>query len=384
MTNHPQRQTLSVRISASLRGRLEHLRRLAAERAGRSVSLSAVANRLLESAREDRQEILDLMAHPTESLVQIRAKGEARLQLSRVEWTLLAYYIRQGMEAFRDGLTRPVSRDSVLAVVNAFSAVRSVRHGGASSDAFYLYNLSSSCSTASSLRDGAVSPNDGDPLDRAIADARRLLTTSSDGDGVPYMVGRNLYRILDDERLFGGVQELNNALRPFWPALWLLAARGHYAAMDRPVRKAGIELACSEPAIPPVSNASFSLLFFRMEGNEVGLDVGFPGPCGPSYPVRKYPQLVEFRRMVTELGIPSRLAGIELSRSSCKGRYMWGGVVDREGEHGEVWLHGRDHGFTVRCTWDDWCALRELCQRAWEMPDVHRGLEALAAEYGEL
>jgi hypothetical protein len=43
----------------------------------------------------------------------------------------------------------------------------------------------------------------------------------------PLLVGRNVYALLEGEKL-SGADALNRVLRPYWPSLWRLAARGHY------------------------------------------------------------------------------------------------------------------------------------------------------------
>ncbi len=74
MTTKPQQQTLSVRINEPLRLRLERAKQLMAARSGKPVSTSAAAKQLLESAREDRLEVVELLVQPTETLLQIRRK----------------------------------------------------------------------------------------------------------------------------------------------------------------------------------------------------------------------------------------------------------------------------------------------------------------------
>lgn len=75
-----QSQTLSLRISEELRKRLEEIRKLTALRKGENVSTSEIAKQLLESAREERLEVVELLA------------GQ---MLSRAEWTAVAYYAQQ-------------------------------------------------------------------------------------------------------------------------------------------------------------------------------------------------------------------------------------------------------------------------------------------------
>jgi hypothetical protein len=115
----PQQHTLSVRISDTLRLRLERAKRLMVSTTGKRVSTSAIARQLLESAREDRLEVVDLLAHPIDTLLQIRRKGDARQLLSRAEWSVLAHFVRHGIEAFSSRTPNPVSRDSLLAVLDA-------------------------------------------------------------------------------------------------------------------------------------------------------------------------------------------------------------------------------------------------------------------------
>jgi hypothetical protein len=115
----PQQHTLSVRISDTLRLRLERAKRLMVSTTGKRVSTSAIAKQFLESAREYRLEVVDLLAHPIDTLLQIRRKGDARQLLSRAEWSVLAHFVRHGIEAFSSRTPNPVSRDSLLAVLDA-------------------------------------------------------------------------------------------------------------------------------------------------------------------------------------------------------------------------------------------------------------------------
>ena len=70
MANKPQQQTLSLPVSEGMRQRLERARQLVSSKTGEIVSTSEIAKRLLESAREERMEVVDLMADPTETLLR--------------------------------------------------------------------------------------------------------------------------------------------------------------------------------------------------------------------------------------------------------------------------------------------------------------------------
>src|SRR6266436_1736727 len=91
-----QQQTLAVRISEALRQRLDRAKKLMSSRTGESVSTSEIAKQFLESAREDRLEVVDLMSEPTKALREIRSKGQAQHLLSKAEWVVLAHFVQQG------------------------------------------------------------------------------------------------------------------------------------------------------------------------------------------------------------------------------------------------------------------------------------------------
>ena len=129
-----QQQTLSVRISEALRQRLDRAKKLMSSRTGESVSTSEIAKQFLESAREDRLEVVDLMSEPTNALREIRRKGEAQHLLSKAEWVVLVHFVQQGLEAFSSDTPSHVSRGSLIAVLDAFSAAYDVRKGQSASD----------------------------------------------------------------------------------------------------------------------------------------------------------------------------------------------------------------------------------------------------------
>src|SRR5208283_3696981 len=76
----PQQQTLSIRISESLREFLERSKKVIATGRNGVVSTSDVAKILLESAKDDgldyRLEVAELGQKPTEAMVGIRKKWE--------------------------------------------------------------------------------------------------------------------------------------------------------------------------------------------------------------------------------------------------------------------------------------------------------------------
>src|SRR5579864_6181770 len=127
MPDKTQQQTLSVRITEAMRRRLERARQLAVSRTGEPVSTSEIAKQFLESARDDRLEVVDLFAKPTESMLHIRRKGEAGVPLSRAEWIVLAHFVQVGIESPMVFTSTLVSRDSFVTVLEAFLAVYPLR-----------------------------------------------------------------------------------------------------------------------------------------------------------------------------------------------------------------------------------------------------------------
>jgi len=109
------------------------------EKSGENVTTSEVAKQLLESAREDRLEVAELLANATVALAAARRKAEAGLSLARAEWIVLAYYVQLGVESHIGVLISP---ETMKGILEAFLAAYRVRRGKKSSqDTHYLSNL---------------------------------------------------------------------------------------------------------------------------------------------------------------------------------------------------------------------------------------------------
>ena len=117
---------ISIRISEELRERLEKLKQMMALKSGDSVSTSDAAKQLLESAKDDRIEVVGLLLQPTESLLRVRKKLEGRLSLSQAEWALIAYYCTQGAESFASTEQGQLSYESLAEMLEAFLAAHAV------------------------------------------------------------------------------------------------------------------------------------------------------------------------------------------------------------------------------------------------------------------
>ncbi len=375
MADKPQQQTLSVRISEALRQRLERAKQLMSSKTGESVSTSEIAKQLLESAREDRLEVVDLMAEPTETLLQIQRKGKAEHVLSKAEWTILAHFVQQGLEAFSSDTPSPVSRESLIGVLDAFLAVYELRKGASTRDEYYLGNLPSDCRPAKSKGSEGMEKVTPELVRRTVAETRRRLSEPAT-KYAPLLAGRNLYVLLEEENL-AGADAVNRALRPHWPILWRLAARGHYYVKQQPVReKPKFTEEMFKPPIPPITEGGFTLSFARGEGNDFSLLLSFPGVRPPQYPIGRYPVIAEFRAMLAAIDPESTTA-------HWKGEYFFGFRIER-GKETEFSFRARDNGITFTFSEKEWKAVRELFRRSWEIPDARLAWDGLILEYGEL
>jgi hypothetical protein len=375
MADKPQQQTLSVRISENLRARLERARKLASK-TGEVVSTSEIAKQLLESAREDRLEVVNLLSEPTEALLQIRRKGEAQHPLSQAEWTLLAHFVQEGVETYSAKIPNAVSRESYAAILEAFLAVYALRGDRLSpSDAYYLGNLPIEHRPPAKRGAEQVTP---DLVRRAATETRKRISEPDSGTARPVFAGRMLYRVLEDT-LLGGPAAVNRALRPWWPILWRLAARGHYALTGQPVREpATRQDGVYQTPLPPITEPPFTLSFARGEATEFSVLLSLPGIRQPLYPISSYPKIAEFRAMLTAVAPPSQIR-------SWNGEYFFGYVQPSSPKQpAEVWFRANDNGITFGFSVDEWTVLDALFRRAWESQDIQRAWDHLTLEYGEL
>ncbi len=366
MLNQPQTQTLSLRISEGLRKRLDHIRELTSLRKGESVSTSEIAKQLLESSPADRLEVTELIREPTECLLRIRKKCEAEQPLSLAEWTVFAYYVQQGAEAFYN---TPVSRESCIAFLEAFQAVHRLRKKpNSGKDEYYLKNLPDEFRPEE--RTHPISP---DGVRQTVVETLRQLANPA-MKWRPILAARNLYVFLDGDEI-NDADAVNRALRPYWEGLWRMAARGHYFLYKKPLRRQPERNdSIVQPAIPNVFESNFVLSFGRGDGNDLHLLFSFPAPRGPMYPMSSYPLIQEFRAMLNGLIAKSR---------HWKGEYFFG-YTSVQDEEIQFSFRAHANGITFGFSQEEWNAVRTLFRRAWEMPEVQATWDELTMEYGDL
>jgi hypothetical protein len=373
-----QGQTLSLRISDALYARLERAKQLLSSKKGDSVSTSEVAKQLLESAREDRFEVADLLAKPTETLLGIRRKGEAQHILSRAEWILLAHFVQKGLEAYTERTPNPVSNESLIGVLDAFLAVYELRTERTSlRDSYYLDNLPSECRPARAKGADDSERATSETVRRTVAETRKRLSDPA-VKWDTFLAGRNLLILLEDEKL-PAADAVNRTLRPFFPVLGRRAARGHYCLTQESLRaESRSQDSFYQPPIPSIKEGDFTLSFNRGESNDIYLLLSFPGPRGPMYPINGYPRITEFRAMLAALAPESPVRRWE------SGYFLGYVAAPEEGKSKDYWFRAHDNGITFGLSEKEWKSVQALFRRAWELPEIRMAWDALTLEYGEL
>jgi hypothetical protein len=375
-----QQPVISIRISEELRSRLDRLREIMALKSGQPVSTSEAAKQLLESAKDDRLEFVNLLTEPTDSLLKVRGKSEAKLPLTQAEWTLVAYYCTQGAESFMSTEQGQLSYESLAAILDAFLAAYGLTRRSKKSplDFVYLMTLPEDKQVA-----GKEAKDVGtDDVRRVVKHTTQMLKDPAQKRRRPLLAVRNLYTLLDEEK-FSNIEKLNDALWPHWTVLWRVCARGHYAALRKPLRAkpaadddGDFEVAMQR-GLPSHEEGGYRLDLVREKGEEFSPYLRFPGPLAPYYPVSGYPRIAEFRRM---------LEGLDLARplAQWKGHYFSAFVEIMENEDLHVSFCARENGISFSFPIEHWKSIRNLFRRAWQSSDVSRAWEILGLEYGEM
>jgi len=145
----PRHEVISIRLSEDRLKLLERYQKVLSEQRGREVSLGEAAFLVIEERVEgmDRETARhEMLSTPTASLVQIRKKWESEHALSAAEWDVLMHYMQIGAEeeTQEPPLLWPAipSRESYVALLDAFEAVYLSRKNPASKHAlYYVRNL---------------------------------------------------------------------------------------------------------------------------------------------------------------------------------------------------------------------------------------------------
>jgi hypothetical protein len=376
----PQQPVISIRISEALRLRLETLRKIISLKSGQNVSTSEAAKQLLESARDDRLELVNLLSEPTDSLLRIRGKADSGLALSQAEWTMVAHYCAVGAESFMNTAQGQISHETLAEILEAFLAAYAIARRPKKSpvDFVYLMSLPGDRQVEAKAEDVGT-----DDVRRVVTRTIQMLRNPAQKRRKPILAVRNLYRLLDEEK-FSNIEKLNEVLWPHWSALWRVCARGHYSLHRKPLREKApaetndedFELAV-QPALPSFQEGGYRLDLVREEGNEFSPRLQFPGTLAPRYPVCGYPRIAELRRLLEEL---------DLERDLCQwqGYYFYAHTEILENDERGVFFFARENGITFGFPMEHWQSIRKLFRLAWQTPEVIHTWEAQTLEYGEL
>ena len=336
---------------------------------------------LLESARDDRLELVNLLSEPTDSLLRIRGKADSGLPLSQAEWTIVAHYCAVGAESFMNTAQGQISYETLAEILEAFLAAYVIVRKSKNSRLDFVYLMT----LPGDKQVEAKEANDvgNEDVRRVVTRTIQMLRNPAQKRRKPILAVRNLYRLLDEEQ-FPNIEKLNDALWKHWTALWKVCARGHYSAHRKPLREKAptetndedFELAV-QPALPSLEGGGYRLDLVREEGNEFSPRLQFPGTLTPRYPVVGYPRIAEFRRLLEEL---------DLERDLCQwqGYYFYAHTAIVENEQRGVFFFARENGIAFRFPMAHWQSIRNLFRRAWEAPEVIHTWEAQMLEYGEL
>jgi hypothetical protein len=219
-----------------------------------------------------------------------------------------------------------------------------------------------------------------DDVRRAVNRTIHTLKNATSETPRPIHTARLLYMILDNEK-FLNIEKLNEALRPYWPILWRVCARGHYLRHGQPLTDSAFwgpdfRLGNRGP-LPSFQEGEYRLEFHRGPETEFSVWLLFPGRFALQYPLYDYPRIAELRTILERLELRDTLIFWE-------GRYFLASTWLDEEEKVGVEFRSRDSGIALTFHHDDWEAIKSLFRRGWQAPEVRRLWDALAREYGEL
>jgi hypothetical protein len=238
---------------------------------------------------------------------------------------------------------------------------------GVELDRYYLGNLG--WPGALIPRQGQI---DGDVVPQIVTAVVRQLRESP-APPKPVFVGRTLHVALRDERV-EGIASLNESLCPYLPALYRLAARGHWLRERHPARAAGGRNHLVSRAFATVVGGDYRICTRMSNEGEPEMVIDMDRK-GISYRRGSYPRVREFATLLARLDAAGRWEGSE----SCG----YTNPVAREPATRFCILH-RSDGFAISFTPDEWQSLQDLLGRALALPELQPVQRELSLVYGEI
>ena len=368
----PQQRTLSVRIPEDLRQYLEQAREVVSTSKGERVSTSDVAKMLMEMAKGDRLddglELIELLKHPTETLVGIRRKWEQKQLLSRAEWVALSEYIQVGCEGRGYHDVPPPAAETFVELLEAFQAVLALRSAKESkNDDYYLEKLGWPTPVPDQHRAEIV---------LAVVKARILELRQPEARSRPVFAGRAFYVALRHEEL-GDIAAINQALLPHMGALYRLAARGHWLQEKAPVRPIMIDAdyGFRTSTCPQLTAGDFRLsILVTAPQDELTMALEILDR-DVTYPLGPYPEIREFANMLDQ---------VQASGKNWKGKEFFGYTNIIAGKVTNYYFRARSDGIAFGFKPKEWECLRGLFAQALATPELQPILTELALQYGEV
>jgi hypothetical protein len=371
-------EVISLRLTEERLEVLERYRKVLAQQLGRGVSISEAAFLVFEgrAPEVDRDASrYEMLRDPTESLWQIRKNWDSRHSLSAAEWDIVAEYVQVGAEekAQEPPLMRPAvpSRESQLALLDAFEAVYMNRKDHASQHSWYYFSNLGGDSTEVRL-----SREDPDKRHKAVVKQIELcgkLLQPQKGWKKPGAISACFLAAIRDEDV--EATRLDEILAPYWPTLWGLAARGHWIRHDgKPVRS--LRRGASEdefrrgiPLPDPIQRGDLKISFLPAD-TEFAMQIEFRGPRPLTYVISDYPEMVEFSAMLESFQ----------PEVAWHGRYFFTFTSKAEAPYTLCLNRSRLH---ISFSESEWRSLCEMVHEAWHRPELQPWLKELRLEYGE-
>jgi hypothetical protein len=325
---------------------------------------------LLESAKGDRLdfrlEAAELQQDQTASLVAIRRKWQSGQPLTRSEWVFLGQYIQVATEELKQNAVPPPAQ-SFIAIFEAFLAVRSLRTDrGGGLDRYYLENLGIP-------EGGGLNERQLDPelVPQTVAEITEKLKRNPE-EKKPLIAGRCLYVALRDEAV-SELAALNRALEPHLPALFRLAARGHWMREQRPVRSIR-DRSVVVGSVPPMVEGGITLSGNISGEGEVSLLLSLE-PRNVMYPLASFPEIREFVAMLERLKPGETWSGVHFHGYT---------VIGADTDPTQFVFYRRRDGVSLGFFMEEWQHLRGVLAATLTSPKLRPFWKELELVYGEL
>jgi hypothetical protein len=294
-----------------------------------------------------------------------RLRGAATPEARVVITTPPGQYIQVACEQVGENTESLNSKESLISLFEALLAVRELRPGrGVELDRYYLGNIGMPGQASEmAWNDRQLDPDLVPNVSRKWIDQLRNTALPQR----PIFAGRNLAVALRDEDL-PDIVALNQALRPFLPTLFRLAARGHWAREKRPLRTAQ-ERRFEHTVLPEVKARGFRLDFTVSSQGDLSILLSMEQK-DVAYPIAPYSEIREFLAM-----LESQQPG-----STWNGVHFLGYTTEPQ----RFVFRRRAEGIELGFSQEEWAEMRALFRLAMAAQNLQALFTELSLVYGEL